>query len=663
MRKMFIRPFNQFLLFCIVISGVVSCDKKEVEPKDEDILQVQSVRVGANALSQSAITEDMPVDQPIVVAFTISLDRNSVETGFILVNEQSAEIPLQFSFLDQDKTVSARPVNELDQNALYTLRIGKVRSAEGVEFEGADYTFRTKGGILSLQSIAIGSQALNVSARIVEVALMPEIRVVFSHPPNENSALSSIQITTGAKNTPVDIKFENDGSIAIIPQDSLEGLTRYEFVISDELVSNDNRVFEGFSKSFYTQIDSVFQFPVIQDDELLTLVQRQTFKYFWDFAHPQSGMARERNTSGDLVTSGGSGFGIMAIIVGIERGFIEREEGISRMEKVVTFLETADRFHGAWSHWINGVTGKVIPFSQKDNGGDLVETSFLIQGLIAFRQYLNQDDPREAALRDRIHTLWESVEWNWYTKDGEKTLYWHWSPDFEWEMNHRIRGYNEALITYVLAASSPAHAISTDVYHEGWAGNGSIENGKEYYGILLPLGFDYGGPLFFAHYSFMGLDPRKLEDQYANYWTQNVNHTLINRSYAIDNPRNNAGYSENVWGLTASDNQDGYSAHSPTNDLGVITPTAAISSIPFTPDYSLDAIRTFYYFLGDRLWGPYGFYDAFNPTAGWYANSYLAIDQGPIIVMIENYRTGLLWELFMSAPEIKAGLTKLGFTY
>jgi hypothetical protein len=242
-------------------------------------------------------------------------------------------------------------------------------------------------------------------------------------------------------------------------------------------------------------------------------------------------------------------------------------------------------------------------------------------------------------------------------------LYWHWSPDYDWEMNMQIKGYNEALITYIMAASSSTHSISADVYHQGWALDGEIVNGNDYYGIPLPLGQQYGGPLFFAHYTFMGIDPRNLSDRYASYWEQNRNHTLINRAHCITNPNNYVGYSEECWGLTASDNHEGYSAHSPTNDPGVITPTAAISSIPYTPEESMAAIRFFYYQMGDRLWGEYGFYDAFNVTEEWTADSYLAIDQGPVIVMIENYRTGLIWNLLMSCPEVQAGLSKLGFSY
>lgn len=352
--------------------------------------------------------------------------------------------------------------------------------------------------------------------------------------------------------------------------------------------------------------------------------------------------------------------------MGIERGFVTREEGVDRLDKIITFLaEKADRFHGAWSHWLNGTTGSVIPFSANDDGGDLVETAFMVQGLLTVRQYLDPTSTQETELINKINELWHEVEWDWYTQGGQNVLYWHWSPNFGWEKNHRITGWNEALIVYVLAASSPTHSIDKEVYTRGWSRNGAMVNSsqKSYYDYTLPLRSDRGGPLFFAHYSFLGLDPRNLEDQYANYWTQNTNHTLINRAYSIENPKNYVGYGPNSWGLTASDNHQGYSAHSPDNDLGVITPTAAISSIPYTPEESLDAIRFFYYILGDRLWGEYGFYDAFNFTEGWVASSYLAIDQGPIIVMIENYRTGLLWKLFMSAPEVQNGLDKLGFTY
>lgn len=404
---------------------------------------------------------------------------------------------------------------------------------------------------------------------------------------------------------------------------------------------------------------------ILTDEELLTKVQQQTFRYFWDFAHPVSGLARERTDTlhigHEVVTIGGSGFGVMAIVVGVERGFITREQGVERLLKIVKFLDQkADRYHGVWPHWLNGTTGKAIAFGKKDDGADLVETSFLFEGLLAAHQYFNRDTPAETELRTLIDKLWKETDWNWFT-NGKDVLFWHWSPNYGWEMDHPIRGHNEAQITYILAAASPTYPIRDSVYHKGWASGPIFKNGKKFYGIRLPLGMDYGGPLFFTHYSYLGLDPRGLKDRYADYWEQNVNHTLINRKHAIENPNGYKGYGKNSWGFTASDGDQGYSAHDPLIDKGVITPTAALSAFPYTPKYSMQALRHFYDDLGDSLWGEYGFKDAFNPTVGWVADSYLAIDQGPIIGMIENYRSGLLWELFMSHPDVQNGLKKLDF--
>lgn len=403
----------------------------------------------------------------------------------------------------------------------------------------------------------------------------------------------------------------------------------------------------------------------LTDEQLLDLVQKQTFRYFWDFGHPVSGMARERSNEAydygnEVVTTGGTGFGVMAIIVAAERKFITREQAAARTKKIVDFLYKADMYHGAFPHWLNGTTGKTIRFSPKDDGADIVETSLLFQGLITASRYYTADNPIEGSIRGKINEMWNNIEWNWFTQ-GQNVLYWHWSPNNGWSMNHQIKGYNECLITYILAAGSERYGINRRVYADGYANSNHFLNGREFYGHKLPFGFDYGGPLFFSHYSFTGLDPRGLKDSYGDYWEQNKNHTLINRDYCIANPKKYKGYSAQSWGLTASDSWAGYDAHSPTNDHGVITPTAALSSFPYTPEYSMQALKHFYFDLGDKLWSEYGFIDAFSEEKNWYAKSHLAIDQGPIIVMIENYRTGLLWDLFMSSPQAKNGLTKLGF--
>lgn len=408
----------------------------------------------------------------------------------------------------------------------------------------------------------------------------------------------------------------------------------------------------------------------LTDEQLLDLVQRQTIRYFWDYAHPVSGLARERSNvaydyGDEVVTTGGTGFGVMALIAGVERGWLPRDTVARHLLKMVKFLSKADAYHGVFPHWLHGGNGKTIPFSRKDDGADLVETSFLFQGLLCVRQYFNRDEKTERDLRNRITWLWNDVEWNWHTRDGQDVLYWHWSPNNGWSMNFAVRGFNECLIMYVLAASTPNErfAVSPDVYHRGWAQSDFFKNGKTFYDIKLPLGFDYGGPLFFSHYSFLGLSPKGLKDRYADYWEQNRNHTLINRAYCLDNPKKYKGYGENAWGLTASDTYNGYAAHSPTEDNGTITPTAALSAFPYTPAYSMQALKHFYYNMGDKIWSEYGFTDAYNESQNWYAKSHLAIDQGPIVVMIENYRSGLFWKLFMEIPEIQKGLKRLGFTY
>lgn len=475
-----------------------------------------------------------------------------------------------------------------------------------------------------------------------------------------------ISITGGAGHSFTSRFDDNAERLTVIP-DGIAVPFSLSRLLVDQGSNLGGTIYQSYTFTFRTRLDTTPKFPQISDDSLLTLVQKKTFGYFWDHAHPVSGLSRERYGSGEIVTSGGSGFGLMAVIVGIERGFVTREQGFERLNKIVNFLNRpeTDRFHGAFSHWINGTTGKVIPFGSNDNGGDLVETAFLMQGLITVREYFKDGTAAEQEMCNSITALWEAVDWNWYRRDGQNILYWHWSPDKGWIINMGISGWNEALIIYVLAASSPSNPIPPVVYTSGWARNGAFPmvNNKTFYGIKLPLGEDYGGPLFFAHYSFLGLDPRNLEDQYASYWTQNTSHTRINHAYCKANPKGYAGYADNCWGLTASDIQNSYRASSPLNDLGVIAPTAALSSFPYTPVESMKALKFFYYTLGDKTWGQYGFYDAFNLTSGWFANSYIAIDQGPIVCMIENYRTGMLWDTFMSSEEVRAGLDKLGFTY
>jgi hypothetical protein len=409
------------------------------------------------------------------------------------------------------------------------------------------------------------------------------------------------------------------------------------------------------------------ELAALPDDELLEAVQRQTFRFFWEGGHPVSGLAPDRRPRAlgpvdDRAAIGGTGFGLMCIIVAVERGWITRAAAVTRIGAMLEVLTRATCYHGALPHFLNGRTGATIPFFRKDDAADLVETSFLCMGLLCARQYFDADTPAEAQLRGRANWVWEEVEWTWFTQDQRRLLYWHWSPNNGWAMDHEIRGWNECLITYVLAAAAPRYAVDPAVYHRGFAAGRDFLNGKSYYNIKLPLGVPYGGPLFFSHYSFCGLDPHGLKDRYADYWQQNLAHVRINHAHCAKNPRGHLGYSAECWGLTASEGPDGYAVHDPADDDGTLSPTAALSSLPYTPHESLAAIRHFLRRYGEKVWGRYGFVDAFCERRGWYADTFLAIDQGPIIIMIENHRSGLLWRLFMSIPEIQNGLRKLGFS-
>ncbi|MGB7849071.1 MAG: glucoamylase family protein [Candidatus Acidiferrum sp.] len=418
------------------------------------------------------------------------------------------------------------------------------------------------------------------------------------------------------------------------------------------------------------------------DDELLTMLQEACFHYYWDGADPYSGMARE-NVPGDdrIVATGASGFGIAALIVGVDRGFITRKEGAERLTKIVGFLEHAQRYHGAWSHYMNGSTGKTMPvFGMYDDGGDLVETSFLMEGLLAARQYFHGSDAEEVALYQRITNLWQGVEWDWYRDEPDSGfLYWHWSANWAWRIHHPLIGFNEVMITYLLAIASPTHGVPADMYYSGWASqseraleyrqgwSGSKDgnhysNGNTYYEIKLDVGVGTGGPLFFTHYSFFGFDPHALHDRYtSSYFENNRNIALINRAYVVANPKHFPGYGPDAWGLTASDGPYGYVAHAPdnSNDFGTLTPTGALASFPYTPEASMLAFKHYYRDLGDQLWDIYGPRDAFNLGQDWISPLYMGLNQAPIAVMVENYRSGLVWKSFMSNPEIGGMLKKL----
>jgi hypothetical protein len=404
---------------------------------------------------------------------------------------------------------------------------------------------------------------------------------------------------------------------------------------------------------------------VLTTDQWLDMAEEAAFRYFWLHGHPVSGLARETYGSGETCASGGTGMGIMAILAAADRGFITREQGRARVLQILQFLSTqAVKYHGAFSHWLNGTTGTTIPFNGlNDYSGDIVETAYLMQGLLAARQYFDGVHADEATIRTLATQMWEAVDWDWYRPASPgNVLYWSWSPTLGFSQSIPVSGWHEGMITYLLAVASPTHPIPANCYHDGWARGGAMTNGSSFYGYPLPVGPDWGGPLFFAHYTFLGFDPRFHRDAYANYYEQNRNHSLINWTYCSTNPNGYSGYSDDIWGLTASYDPWGYGVHAPySNDNGTISPTAALSSMPYTYLQSMSALKAMYRNYGQHLWGPFGYRDAFNPGEDWYSGTYVAIDQGPITVMIENARSQLLWDLFMSNPEIPPALDSLGF--
>ncbi len=656
------KPYQLLTIFLVIdMLFCPACKKKEITTLTGSI-QLAQIKAGPVVLKIGETTKDISVDSSFNIYFNNTLDPSSVNGSILLKKADNTGISCNLVVYNVNRSIRLTPQKPLDYFTNYKLQITSgLKGSHGETFPGVEFLFVTIAGKLQIETITINQQAFQIPA-IPKNIDWKNVKIEITFSDSLDPANLNPYFTMSSGMPLAFLLSGNNKKVTVSSTVYLNNFSRCFFNISKNLTSKNGFPFDGFTNFFYTALDSTLKFPLISDDQLLTLVQEKTFRYFYDFAHPSCGLARERNTSGDIVTMGGSGFGVMALIIGIERGFITRDQGLTRLNKILNFLETCDRYHGAWPHWLNGSTGKTVPFTPNDNGADLVETSYMIEGLMTMRQYLDPVAPTEQSLINRIDGLTDAVEYDWFTR-GQNVLYWHWSPDLGWIMNMPIQGYNETLITYIVAATSTTHPITAAVYQQGYAKNGGIKNGNSYYGYRLPLGEPYGGPLFFTHYSFLGLDPRTLQDQYANYWEQNVHQSLINWTYCYTNPKDFLGYSQVCWGLTASDNPWGYDAQSPTNDLGVITPTAAVSALPYTPVQSMNAIRFFYYTLGDHLWGEYGFYDAFDPSEGWWADSYLAIDQGPIVCMIENSRTQLLWNLFMSSPKVEAGLVKLGFTH
>ncbi|MCL2649690.1 MAG: hypothetical protein FWD60_01535 [Candidatus Azobacteroides sp.] len=399
--------------------------------------------------------------------------------------------------------------------------------------------------------------------------------------------------------------------------------------------------------------------------KILDKQARDYFDLFWsgECSHPNSKMARiGTERAQGTVALAGSAYAVLSIPVAVERAWISKEEGIERLLHICRFLNTAERFHGAWSHWMDGVTGKALPFNgNQQNSGDLVETSFMMMSLLTCGEYFNGNTTSEKEIKNLIDSFWNTIEWNFYT-NKEKVLYWSWDRDLGFAPL-KIQGPNEALPAYILALAAPAkNAITQDVYRSGWkGGNGYYNKGRTTYGYLFELGRESkGGPLFTSQHPFLWFNPFLMEDEYIDYWKFCINHAMINHHYCLYEAPKAYKYDENNWGLSAcyGTPEKGYVGRSPSKDDGIICTTAAAGSIVFTPFYALQAMK--YMKSQSNLNGKYGLIDSYSPSENWNETRYLSISIFPVISMIENYKSGLIWKLAMQNEYIKKGLQLAG---
>ncbi|MDO5113421.1 MAG: glucoamylase family protein [Planctomycetia bacterium] len=371
-------------------------------------------------------------------------------------------------------------------------------------------------------------------------------------------------------------------------------------------------------------------------------------------------MAWNQDTSTQVLTVGASGFGIMAIVAGVERGWIPREDAAKHIVKMTRFLRSVPRFEGAWAHWYSP-EGDCVRFGNQTAAGEIVETAFLMAGLLVAAEYFDGENSLEKEIRETVSFFWETIHWRHYVHQGK--LYWIWHSDRD-QYELPLVGWNETLLVYILAMAAPEpHNISPEVYRTCWIWDSFAHPQRKTYGYTLPLGnLSHGGPLFLSQYSFLCLDPRKMQDEYADYWQQNVAHTLINRHYCLYEAPAEFRYSEQDWGLTACDGcgkSPGYRARDPIHDDGVIAPTAAISAYPYTPFYSTQVLLHLAKNYPE-LNGRFGFGISYTPRDRAINPHYLAIEHAPMSVMIENYRSGLIWKLFMKNPHVLRGLRLAG---
>ena len=409
----------------------------------------------------------------------------------------------------------------------------------------------------------------------------------------------------------------------------------------------------------------------ITDAALLDSLQRTSFQYFWDQGSSVTGLIRDRNTGGSPASTASTGFGLSAICIGIDHGWVSRTDGATRVLTALQVLWNMPQgnatsgtigYKGLYWHWLDMSTAT----RTWDSELSTIDTALLFAGIMDAREYFTSNTGDEPQIRALADSITSRADWA-FMKNGGPGLKMGFKPGVTGFSGFGTwTGYNEAMIMYIIAIGSHTHPVPSSDWKTWTSGyNWSTQFGYTY--LIFP-------PLFGHQYSHCWIDFRAVQDTFmmthsSNYFENSTRATLAQRAYAIANPGGKVGYGANLWGLTASDvpPPTGYNARGAPpaqNDDGTITPTAPISSIPFAPTECLAVAHNLWDNYGTFLWGPYGFKDAFNLTSNpdWYDTDYLGIDQGPIIMMIENYRNNAVWNRFMKHPDIVRGMFLAGFS-
>ncbi|MDM7914397.1 MAG: glucoamylase family protein, partial [Candidatus Eisenbacteria bacterium] len=403
----------------------------------------------------------------------------------------------------------------------------------------------------------------------------------------------------------------------------------------------------------------------LTNEALLDTLQRTAFDFFWNEANPANGLIKDRSTPGSACSIASVGFGLSAILIGIDHGWITRDEGRAR---ILTTLETFwNGPQGTAPDGMIGYKGLFYHFLDMNTATrtwdcelSTIDSALLFAGILDAREYFTTDDPVDVQVRTLADSLYYRADWNFF-RNGNPGILMGWRPGTGFAGFGQWVGYNEAMILYILAIGSPTHPVPASSWNT-WTSGYHWQTQYGYTYVIFP-------PLFGHQYSHCWIDFRYIQDAHMRgrgitYFENSRRATLAQRNYCIANPFGHIGYGANLWGITACDGPDGYAAHGappPQNDDGTIAPTAPAGSIPFTPDESLAVLQNLYDNYRAMLWGPYGFRDAFNLDRGWWDTDYIGIDQGPIVLMIENYRTGAVWERIERNGDVQWGLHLAGF--